>query len=433
MTASAGTVPVSPIQLSEKDRHTILENVLAVLKKRFYAPEKLNAEWEAAIEQHRPAIESAATADSFEEAVNALLSRLQSSHIGFFHSNARRASSRAALSASYLADDTLYGKRWIFQNVHSGGAADLAGIQPGNILLRVNGREIVPPEHPVFAMGTQTVIDFVANDDQEKSAAVDVARPKGKELHFIEPTLVQSRRLNDDVGYLKVAMFPGMVGVVVANRISEAVASLGNVRALIIDLRGNTGGGVGALRVMSLLTPDRIPVGFAINQRRYKGNLEADKLAFPRFSRIPQNSKYLWLLGLRFAPAMMAKKPIVLETEKLGPKPFHGRIALLVDRHTASAAEMIVAFARENNFATIIGEKTAGRLLSATSVKVGKGFRLALPTGIYRTWSGSVYEGNPIEPDVISEFDWQDRRFGRDGQLAHAMDEFNREIPISIG
>src|SRR5579884_3623401 len=422
MTASAGAVKVSPVQLTEKDRQEILENVLAALKKRFYAPQKLNADWEAAVEQHRPLIESAATPDAFEQAVSELLSRLQSSHLGFFHSSARKASSRAALSASYLADDTHYGKRWIFQNVHPGGAADLAGIEPGNILLRVNGREIVPPEHPAFPMGTQTLIDFVANDDLEKSASVDVARPKGKKLHFIEPMLVESRRLNDDVGYMKVAMFPGMVGVVVANRISEAVESLGNVRRLIIDLRGNTGGGVGALRVMSLLTPQRIPVGFALDQRQYKGNVEADKLAFPRFSLIPQNTKYLWLLGLRFAPAMMAKKPIVLETEGLGAKSFHGRIALLVDRHTASAAEMIVAFARENNLATIIGEKTAGRLLSATSVKVGKGFRLALPTGAYRTWSGSVYEGKPIEPDIPSTFDWQDRRLsGIDQQLKYAM------------
>ncbi|MBX6361329.1 MAG: hypothetical protein IRZ03_14765 [Acidobacterium ailaaui] len=82
---------------------------------------------------------------------------------------------------------------------------------------------------------------------------------------------------------------------------------------------------------------------------------------------------------------------------------------MLTDRHTASAAEMIVAFARENNLATIIGEKTAGRLLSATAVKVGNGFRLALPTGVYRTWNGSVYEGNPVEPDIPSVFDWRHR------------------------
>ena len=93
---------------------------------------------------------------------------------------------------------------------------------------------------------------------------------------------------------------------------------------------------------------------------------------------------------------------------------------MLVDRHTASAAEMIVAFARENKLATIVGEKTAGRLLSATSVKVGNGFRLALPTGAYYTWKGSILEGTPIEPDKLIEFDWRQRRLGRDIQLERA-------------
>lgn len=423
MTTTAVAVPVPAIQLSENDRHTILENVLAALRKRFYAPEKLNAEWQVTVNRHRPIIESATDAGAFEQAMSDLLAELHTSHLGFFHQTARRASTRAALSATYLADETPHGKRWIFQDVHSGGAAAIAGIEPGNILLRVGGREIVPPKHPVFPMGEETIVEIVSNDNTPRKVSVNVARPKGKKLHFIEPTLVESRRLNDSVGYMKVAMFPGMVGVVVANRVSEAVASLGDIHELIIDLRGNTGGGIGALRVMSLLTPDRIPVGFAIDQRRYKGKPEADKLAFPRFSRIPQSTNHLWLLGLRFAPAMMAKKPIMLETEGLGPKSFHGRIALLVDRHTASAAEMIVAFARENNLATIIGEETAGRLLSATSVKVGKGYRLALPTGAYHTWNGSILEGAPIEPDRMVEFDWRDRRVGgKDGQLEYAVD-----------
>ena len=109
------------------------------------------------------------------------------------------------------------------------------------------------------------------------------------------------------------------------------------------------------------------------------------------------------------------------ETEALGVKSFHGNIALLVHRHTASAAEMIVAFARENCLAAIIGEKTAGRLLSATSVKVGQGFRLALPTGAYYTWKGRVLEGTPIEPDELVEFDWRERRLRQDRQLDCAI------------
>jgi carboxyl-terminal processing protease len=67
--------------------------------------------------------------------------------------------------------------------------------------------------------------------------------------------------------------------------------------------------------------------------------------------------------GSAIRPDHVDQKPIVLQTEGLGKQPFHGRIVLLVDRHTASAAEMIVAFARENKLATIVGEKTAGRLL----------------------------------------------------------------------
>lgn len=418
----------SNIQLSAKDRHVILENVLKALQKRFYSPEKLNADWQASVEHHRSLIEGAANADAFEQAMSDLLAELHTSHLGFFHRSARRASSRAALSATYLADDTPYGKRWIFQDVHSGGVASIAGIAPGDILLSVDSRDITPPDHPVFSMGKQTTLEIVGKDEQQHTVSVDVARPKGKKLHFIQPTLVKARRLRDGLGYLKVAMFPGMVGVEVANAISSAAENLGAVESLIIDLRGNTGGGIGALRVMSLLTPDRIPIGFALDRRRGTAHTDSEKLRYPRFARIPASTKALWPLALKFVPAMLIKKPIVLQTEGLGNKPFHGQVVLLVNRHTASAAEMIVAFARENKLATIIGEKTAGRLLSATSVKVGHGFRLALPTGAYYTWKGSVLEGTPIEPDHMINFDWRNSQFGMDRQLDNAIQSL-RSIP----
>jgi carboxyl-terminal processing protease len=149
---------------------------------------------------------------------------------------------------------------------------------------------------------------------------------------------------------------------------------------------------------MSMITPGRVPVGFALDRRRITANLESEKHRIPPILANSVFNQDLWRLALQFGPAMMTKKPIVLQTEGLGEKPFHGRVVLLVNRHTASAAEMIVAFARENQLATIVGEKTAGRLLSATSVKVGNGFRLAMPTGAYYTWNGLVLEGTPMEP-----------------------------------
>jgi carboxyl-terminal processing protease len=47
---------------------------------------------------------------------------------------------------------------------------------------------------------------------------------------------------------------------------------------------------------------------------------------------------------------------------------------------------------------------------------------LALPTGAYYTWKGSVLEGTPIEPDQFVEFDWRERRSGVDAQLKRAVE-----------
>ncbi len=412
-------MPNLPV-LTTASKHEILEKVLDALEKKFYKPELLGAQWKDAVANHRLAIESAPTQAGFEEAITGMLKELKTSHLGFFHGTAQRASSRAALSATYLEEETNYGKRWVFQDVHSGGAAATAGIEPGDILLSVGNEVIMPPEHPVFPMGSTSQVEVEDAKGSKRALRIDVARPKGKKLHFVEPTLVEWKRLASDIGYLKVAMFPGNVGIDVANQISSAAAELEGTRGLILDLRGNTGGGVGSLRVMSLLTPDKLPVGFSLD-RKWKGDLQTEKAGFGRFNSIPATKSGLWLLAVRFLPSMVQKAPIVLESEGLGKRSFQGNIVLLVDRHTASAAEMIVAFAKDYRLATVVGEPTAGRLLSATSVKVGHGYRLALPTGSYHTWSGTVLEGTPILPEIEVPFDWKARRGGRDEQMERAQ------------
>ena len=62
-------------------------------------------------------------------------------------------------------------------------------------------------------------------------------------------------------------MFPGAVGIDVARDIDRAITGLRGRNRLIVDLRGNSGGGIGGLRLMSYLTPDKRPVGYSLTKK----------------------------------------------------------------------------------------------------------------------------------------------------------------------
>jgi hypothetical protein len=143
---------------------------------------------------------------------------------------------------TYLACETPFGTRWKFQDVHDRSAAAIAGVESGDILLTVDGQDVIPPTPPVFLMGNAPEIEIASKDDLRRDVTVDVAAPKEKKLHFIEPTRGQTQHLGDGIGDLKIAMFSSMVGVEIANEISRKVEELGEIDSLIADLRGNIGG-----------------------------------------------------------------------------------------------------------------------------------------------------------------------------------------------
>ena len=93
----------------------------------------------------------------------------------------------------------------------------------------------------------------------------------------------------------------------------------------------------------------------------------------------------------------------------------------LVSEHTASAGEMVSAFAEENNLATIVGTKTPGRLLSGSAYKVGHGYILGLPVAAYLTWQGRILENNGIVPKFSIELSRDALKEGRDTQLERAI------------
>jgi C-terminal processing protease CtpA/Prc len=95
---------------------------------------------------------------------------------------------------------------------------------------------------------------------------------------------------------------------------------------------------------------------------------------------------------------------------------------VLVNEHTASAGEMVAAFAEENNLAIIVGTKTPGRLLSGSAFKVGHGYILGLPVAGYLTWQGRTLENNGITPAFSVDLSRDALRQNRDTQLEQAIE-----------
>jgi len=427
--ASMELPEVATTRLTQDKRRKILKELAKVVEKRFYDPPLRNVDWVSALDKHRDGIIDAPSDEIFERRVMSLLSELGSSHIGFYHESLDRSSSKMAISANYVRLEQDQAEYWVFQDVHEGGPASRAGIKPGDVLLSVDGRSFRPPEHPFFPVETTVKIEVLTSRLQKAERTVVIPEPVRKrgQLPYVPPDpIVAHRRLGHDLGYVRVAMYPGEVGVEVANDVSHAIQSLQPIRRLILDLRGNTGGGIGVLRIMSLLTPKKIQVGLFANGKAVQTS-EPKPHDFA-IDRIPQKKSELLPLTDSFFTAMVRTKLrkrrpcIAVMMEGLGPQDFHSRIVLLIDRHTASANEMLIAFAKENHLATIVGEPTPGRMLGGNKFKLPFGYRVALPVGEYRTSEGKNLEGTSVRPDVEVLFDAELARSGVDRQLDRAIE-----------
>ena len=119
------------------------------------------------------------------------------------------------------------------------------------------------------------------------------------------------------------------------------------------------------MRLIELSDTRKKEVGYSLTRSRKEKGYRREELT--RFGHIPSRKATLLWLALRYG---FIDKSILVVTEGLGPQKFHGRVVILVNEHTASAGEMLAAFAEENNLATIVGVKTAGRLLSGSTFSV---------------------------------------------------------------
>jgi C-terminal processing protease CtpA/Prc len=169
--------------------------------------------------------------------------------------------------------------------------------------------------------------------------------------------------------------------------------------------------------MMSHLCADRRGVGYSVGRAAAKSG--HDKSQLPVFDHIPSSKWGVIPLIFRFA---RAGRSVAVFTEGLGAQSHHGRVALLVNEHSASAAEMVAGFASEYGLATLVGVKTAGRLVAMSAFKVGFGYRIAIPVAAYYTWRGNNLEGQGVTPHVNEPLSTQALWNGQDNQLERALE-----------
>ena len=334
------------------------------------------------VDQRTPELLAAETS-TFESGVRQLLSELGSSHTAFYHEHGKLVLPQHSINATLRGFSVAGSERWFFLDVFEGGPAHVAGIKPGDMLLAVDGTECLPPSMPPFDVGqTYTLRIADARGENARQVEVEVPKRKGTKARppIVEPMSLSHAMVAPDIGLLKVVYFPGAMGLRFAKDFDAAIADLKQhgMSRLIVDLRGNIGGGLGLARLASYMCPGQIPIGYSLTPRRLRTGYKREDLPpvpMPR-SRI----ELVWTLA-RFS---FRDKSIVLLTQGLGPQPFHNRIVLLVNEWTNSAAEMVAGFAAENGLATIVGKRQpetfSGRRISRWAVGTGCGCQFSAGT-----------------------------------------------------
>jgi len=187
-----------------------------------------------------------------------------------------------------------------------------------------------------------------------------------------------------------------MMGLDTIDEIDAAYAEIAEreASALIIDVRENGGGAFAVLPLVSHLLSKPLDAGSFVSQpwnsvhRVAPG--PADLAAVDPWEG--WSIKTFWadvqsdpITRIRFSPM----EPV-----------YAGPVYVLTSEYTASAAELAVDALKSANRAVIVGENTAGKMLSQKIYDIPGGFHLSLPIADYHSVVNGRIEGVGVKPDI---------------------------------
>jgi len=240
-----------------------------------------------------------------------------------------------------------------------GSPADRAGVRAGDVLLEIDGQ---PVEAGRLDDAIERMRGFVGSAVRLVVGRAGEPEPLqfALERSDVHVRTVRSESLPGRYGYVRITHFndatPGDLGVQLSALQADAPLA-----GLVLDLRGNPGG---VLESAVRVADDFLVSGVIV---RADG-----RTADARFEMLATDGDLL-----RQAP-----------------------LVVLIDRGSASGAEIVAGALRDHGRATLMGERTFGKGSVQTVMPLRDGQALKLTTSRYFTPSGASIHDRGIEPDV---------------------------------
>lgn len=396
----------APANAAAADYARRYEALWAAVNDNFYDPHFRGTDWAAQRERYRARAEAARNDAEFQAVASEMLGEIRSSHLHVSPPANSRGSSGTGARFVTMGNELVASEVPVLSDAYR------QGLRPGDRLLS-------PLEDLRGEIGTLASMRIHTCAGHERN--MDVRRenafwpPEHPGFRWSQIRTGQDRR----IGYMRIDRFDDGA----AQLADQAMAELAEVNAIIIDVRDNSGGNVSSLRLSSYFNGGRAGPAVVLLSRPYLQALgrplaTADLAGAPRVD-------HAYTTAAVFA-AMAEHNGGAAFWIDANDKQFTGPVFVLVSGETGSAAEGFAWYMREHTRARLIGEETAGALLSSDRFDVGDGWSVTIP--VHGLWGpdGTDYGDRAVPPHEVIRPSRAELCAGRDPVLDAAMSEATR-------
>lgn len=383
----------------QADYGRLYESLWSTVNDNFYDPHFRGADWAAIGERYRARAREVRTDDAFAALASAMLAEVPSSHLSI-----RRPAASAGAAGVGARTETLDGET-VVAEVDPLSDAWRQGLRPGDRLLS--------PDAVRGALGSAATLTVEPCAGAPRQVAVRRESafwpPEHPGFRWRQIRTGPERR----IGYIRIDRFDDGAAALA----DQAMSELKDASALVIDLRGNSGGNTSALRLASYFGPGAEPA-IVLLARPWLAALghpptAEDIAAAPRVEGAYTDEAV-------FAAVSANGGGAAFWTEAVARR-FERPVFVLIGPETGSAAEGFAWYMRLRTPAVLIGRTSAGALLSSDTLDIGDGWRVTVPA--HGLWGpdGRDYGDQAVPPHVATRWTRADLCAGRDPDLDEAL------------